>query len=272
MQKQGRHRPLTFAGYAPYLCRVCTRRPLLVVREGTDRASTGLSTLQSICYRVAKWPPVQARRRGNTSVLRGKGRVAGSGQGSPSDERESALVCVRQSPARSGGSKWTSETGVDTTSDVRFPCDSDEGEEEEFSGTPLELATSCFRRFIANMRVHREFVGGLKGVIRLLQQVEAVHAVSWRWPIETGRPTGSKREKKSASIVRMLPLLRKRAAKPQVLLAALSRCVVLLNYSGGCCGQYTNKLPVHRPFVFDRYNKKHDGAFLGYLPEKNAGV
>ncbi|CAM9122637.1 unnamed protein product, partial [Laminaria digitata] len=74
------------------------------------------------------------------------------------------------------------EAGADTTSDVRFPCDSDEGEEEEeFSGTPLELATSYFRRFNANMRVHREFVGGLKGVIRLLKQVEAVHAVSWPW-------------------------------------------------------------------------------------------
>ena len=34
------------------------------------------------------------------------------------------------------------EAGADTTSDVRFPFDSDEGEEEEFVGTPLELATS----------------------------------------------------------------------------------------------------------------------------------
>ena len=88
------------------------------------------------------------------------------------------------------------------------------------------------------MKVHREFVGGLKGVIRLLQQVEAVHAVSWLWHIETGRPAEGKPQKKSASIVRMLSLLKKRVAKPRVLLAALSRCVVL-NYSGVCCGQYT---------------------------------
>ncbi|CAN0275996.1 unnamed protein product [Scytosiphon promiscuus] len=124
------------------------------------------------------------------------------------------------------------EAGADTTSDVRFPCDNDEGEEEEeeeFSGTPLELATSYFRRFSANLEVHREFMGGLKGVIRLLQQVEAVHAVSWPWPIDTGRPTGSKREKKST-----LPILKRRVAKPRVLWVALSRCVVLLNYSGVC--------------------------------------
>ncbi|CAN0009008.1 unnamed protein product, partial [Ectocarpus sp. 6 AP-2014] len=41
----------------------------------------------------------------------------------------------------------------------------------------------------------------------------------------------------------MLPLLNRRAAKPRVLVAAMSR-----------------------------YNNKHDEAFLGYLPENNAGV
>ncbi|CAN0568168.1 unnamed protein product, partial [Ectocarpus sp. 12 AP-2014] len=41
----------------------------------------------------------------------------------------------------------------------------------------------------------------------------------------------------------MLPLLKRRAAKPRVLLAAMFR-----------------------------YNNKQDGAFLGYLPQKNAGV
>ncbi|CAM9257872.1 unnamed protein product [Ectocarpus sp. 13 AM-2016] len=38
----------------------------------------------------------------------------------------------------------------------------------------------------------------------------------------------------------MLPLLKRRAAKPRVLVAAMSR-----------------------------YNNKQDGAFLGYLPDKN---
>ncbi|CAN0552298.1 unnamed protein product [Ectocarpus sp. 12 AP-2014] len=41
----------------------------------------------------------------------------------------------------------------------------------------------------------------------------------------------------------MLPPLRRRAAKPRVLLAAMSR-----------------------------YNEKQDGPFLGYLPDKNKGV
>ncbi|CAM9961801.1 unnamed protein product, partial [Pylaiella littoralis] len=117
------------------------------------------------------------------------------------------------------------EAGADATSGVRFPCDSDEGEEDEgFIGTPLDLATSYFRRF-SPMRVHREMVLGLKGVIRLLRQEEAVHAVSWAWPIDTGRSAERASRKKSTSIARMLPLLKRRAAKPRVLLAAMSRCV-----------------------------------------------
>ncbi|CAN0013855.1 unnamed protein product, partial [Pylaiella littoralis] len=117
------------------------------------------------------------------------------------------------------------EAGADVTSGVRFPWDSDEGEEDErFVGTPLDLATSYFRRF-SSMRVHREFVGGLEGVIRLLRQEEAVHSVSWTWPIENGRSVERASRKKSTSIARMLPLLKRRAAKPRVLLAAMSRCV-----------------------------------------------
>ncbi|CAM9507180.1 unnamed protein product, partial [Pylaiella littoralis] len=116
------------------------------------------------------------------------------------------------------------EAGADATSGVRFPCDSDGEEDEGFIGTPLEVATSYIRRF-SPMRVHREMVRGLKGVIRLLRQEEAVHSVSWTWPIDTGRSVERASRKKSTSIARMLPLLKRRAAKPRVLLAALSRCV-----------------------------------------------
>ncbi|CAM9648869.1 unnamed protein product, partial [Pylaiella littoralis] len=117
------------------------------------------------------------------------------------------------------------EAGADATTGVRFPCDSDEGEEDQgFIGKPLDLAISYFRRF-SPMRVHREMVQGLKGVIRLLPQEEAVHSVSWTWPIDTGRSVERVSRKKSTSIARMLPLLRRRAAKPRVLLAAMSRCV-----------------------------------------------
>ncbi|CAM9129921.1 unnamed protein product [Ectocarpus sp. 12 AP-2014] len=107
---------------------------------------------------------------------------------------------------------------------------------------PLDLATSYLRRF-SPMGVHREMVRGLKGVIRLLRREEAVHSVSWRWPIDTGRFGERASRKKSASIARMHPLFKRRAAKPRALSAALSR-----------------------------HNNKEDGAFLGYLPEKNAGA
>lgn len=127
------------------------------------------------------------------------------------------------------------EAGADATSGIRFPCDSDEGEEDEgFIGTPMELATSYYRRF-SSMEVHHEMVLGLKGVMRLLRQEEAVHAVSWTWPIDTGRSGDRASRKKSTSIVCMLPLLKRRAAKPRVLSAAISRCVVFVVTDSGVC-------------------------------------
>ena len=69
-------------------------------------------------------------------------------------------------------------------------------------------------------------VDGLKGIIRLLKQEAAVHAVSWTWT------TGIDRAK---STIRPLPAFKIRPGKPKVLLAAM-----------------------------DRYSKKQDGAFLGY--------
>ena len=84
----------------------------------------------------------------------------------------------------------------------------------------------------------------------------------------------SKSEKKSLSIVRMLPILTRRVAKPRVFFAALSRCVVSFNYSGVCCGQQNRKKIVDMllpaPWLIDRYNNKQAGAFLGYLLEDNA--
>ncbi|CAN0417614.1 unnamed protein product, partial [Pylaiella littoralis] len=107
-------------------------------------------------------------------------------------DRQQKYACLRQHDLRYSHAprfaRYLLEPRADTTSDARFPYDSDEGEEED-RGTPLELATSYSCRFSPNMRVHREFVGELKGVMRLLQQVEAVHAVSLPWPSDTGRPT-----------------------------------------------------------------------------------
>lgn len=69
----------------------------------------------------------------------------------------------------------------------------------------------------------RKGFDGLKGIVRLLHQVDAVHAVSWCWPSNTNRAKGKKRVEKLAAIGRMLPLLNMRAERPKVLLRALCR-------------------------------------------------
>lgn len=84
--------------------------------------------------------------------------------------------------------------------------------------TPLAIAESILPLWETEWDASEDVEFGLKGVIRLLKQVDAVHAISWCWPSAL---------EKSTPIVRMLPVLKRRATKPRVLLAALSRCVVL---------------------------------------------
>ncbi|CAM9555550.1 unnamed protein product [Ectocarpus fasciculatus] len=86
-------------------------------------------------------------------------------------------------------------------------------------GTPLHVAAA------------KGFHEGMVMLIHAGANVDAVHATSWCWPSAL---------EKSTPIVRMLPGLKRRATKPRVLLAALSR-----------------------------YNNKQDGPFLGYSPDKN---
>jgi ankyrin repeat protein len=116
------------------------------------------------------------------------------------------------------------DQGASTTTKVSFHLNS----LGTIQDTPLVAAKMALQ--------HAENTAGLRGVVRLLQQVDAIHAVSWLWPSKT--VVENKREKKLESVGRMLPILRERAKKPRVLLGAL-----------------------------DRYNKKQDGAFMGYEKE-----
>ncbi|CAM9543651.1 unnamed protein product [Ectocarpus sp. 13 AM-2016] len=69
-----------------------------------------------------------------------------------------------------------------------------------------------------------------EGTRPLLLRVEAVHAGSWLWPVDTSSILGTAAEGTARTAVvaltplrRMLPLLRRRARRPRVLLAALCR-------------------------------------------------
>lgn len=72
------------------------------------------------------------------------------------------------------------------------------------SDTPVVAATLALQQAETIFNMDMDVVDGLKGVIRVLHQVGAVHAVSWCWPSVTDRPTENKKNK-SASIGRRGP-------------------------------------------------------------------
>lgn len=117
--------------------------------------------------------------------------------------------------------------GVDTASvAVRV-----EAETRDASHTPLDLTN----RMLRDKKIVRDGeeltekqLVKLEGIRRLLLRVEAVHAGSWLWPVDTPSilrtAEGTPRTvAASTPLRRMLPLLRWRAGRPRVLLAALCR-------------------------------------------------
>jgi len=116
-------------------------------------------------------------------------------------------------------------SGADTSSAVLVT--NTEGE-VEFNGTPLTCATSALReKKIAGKDATEEQLYRLEGIRRLLLQVEAVHAVSFLWPVDipsmigTAVAEGTSRKVVTSTPLRMMmPILRRRAQRPRMLLAA----------------------------------------------------
>ena len=89
-------------------------------------------------------------------------------------------------------------------------------------------------------RLHR-----LEGIRRLLLRVEAVHAVSWLWHSEApsvvrGTEGARAAMTTSASLARMLPLLRRRARRRGVSWATLFRWVVMMGPGDPVCTYETS--------------------------------
>ncbi len=122
------------------------------------------------------------------------------------------------------------DAGADTESAVRVT--NNEGE-VEFYDTPFHLATAILReKKAAGQDATEEELHRLEGIRRLLLRVEAVHSVPWQWPADfpfiIGTVQGTSRKvAASTPLRRMLPILRRRARRPRVLLAALYRLVRL---------------------------------------------
>lgn len=124
------------------------------------------------------------------------------------------------------------DTGADTISTVR--CTNVDGE-TTFNGTPLDFASHSRREMVKKKTATEEKLHGLEAIRRLLLQVDAVHAVSWLWPVDfsaIAHAAQSRRMAKTGSIALtvVLPIARRRARRRGVLLAALSRCVVVNSF------------------------------------------
>lgn len=108
------------------------------------------------------------------------------------------------------------DAGADTTSAIGVQW----GDSEPFESTPAQCLQTAFDADSTESGIVEEHLGALKGILRIFQQVPAVHATSWLWP--KGAAKG-KRVKKSSVFAIVLPILKKRAKKRHVLLAALTR-------------------------------------------------
>eukprot|EP00903_Cladosiphon_okamuranus_P012099 g11354.t1 len=119
------------------------------------------------------------------------------------------------------------DAGADTTLPLRFPGNR---RVREFNGTPLALVDRDIReKKVGGLDATKEQMDRLEAVRRLLLRVEAVHAVSWLWGSPAAALVGGNLQRKSRTdaastpLGRMLPILRRRAGRRRVLLAALFR-------------------------------------------------
>ena len=124
------------------------------------------------------------------------------------------------------------DAGADTTSAVHLT--DNHGEVKLLNVRPLALVSSMLReKKMGGKDATEEQLHRLEGIRRLLLRVEAVYAVSFLWPVDvpsvicttaegTGRTVAT-----STLLKMMLPILKRRARRPRVLLAALFRLVVI---------------------------------------------
>lgn len=120
------------------------------------------------------------------------------------------------------------DAGAETASTLRV---TDPMGKPFYSGTPLSWATRCLHeKVLDGEEATKEQLRSLEAIRRLLLRVEAVHTVSWRWRNEAptvARPAGRAcgDPAVSGTLAATLPLMKRRARRRGVLLAAMSRWV-----------------------------------------------
>ena len=126
------------------------------------------------------------------------------------------------------------DAGADTTSAVRFRNTADE---EELRVTPLAVTAYLLReKIFAGKSATEEQLHKLQRIRRLLLRVAAVRAASFLWPagvpstVAAAEGTTNRTTTATPTPLRtLLSLLRRRARRPGVLLAALWRWVPMLS-------------------------------------------
>lgn len=118
------------------------------------------------------------------------------------------------------------DAGADTASAVRLGGPAGKG--VVFNDTPLAFAEFFLRvKKRGGADATEEQLQQLEAVRRLLLRVEAIHAMSWLWPgassLVGAAEDGRRTTEASAPLSAVLPILRRRARRRGVLLAALSR-------------------------------------------------
>lgn len=121
------------------------------------------------------------------------------------------------------------DAGADTVSTMRLMGVFGTG---EYNSTPLDMiAEAMDERVVKGKDATEKQLRTLEAVRRLLLQVAAVHAISWLWPKEihihvTVHPVEGKGGRKTTSnLLPLLPILRRRARRCGLVLAALVRYV-----------------------------------------------
>lgn len=137
------------------------------------------------------------------------------------------------------------DAGADTTSAVRITTRG--GGLVLFDDTPLSLVVhNLGGKKIQGQPATKKQLYRLAAIRRLLLQTDAVHAVSWGWGIAnpvTPQGTGADMPSRgtSTALTSMCPILRQRARRPRVLVAAICRWVPFVERCSNMAQSYVRR-------------------------------
>lgn len=165
-------------------------------------------------------------------------KANGQGAGYPDTRNRNGISPLFASilACRLSCSPRTTRLLVDAGADTTTPIKVSDNEGDVLSNrTPLAFVTGLLRgKTIEGKKATEEQLNSMEGTRRVLMRVDAVRAVSWLWPRDAASADQAaaaegtcKPKVTSGPLTSMMPILRRRARRPRVLLAALFRWAVM---------------------------------------------